>query len=139
MRPPRPVAVPAIRGVVARGDRRGTELGFPTANLALGDGDEPGDGVYSGTVQLAGGGTWAAAVSIGRRSTFYGRDGVRLLEAHLLDFDGSLYGQVITVELHHLLRLQRRFDGAGALVEQLRRDVEEVRRLVRPAGRRSAG
>jgi FAD synthase len=111
-----------VNGTVEHGDERGRELGFPTANLAI-SGGFARDGVWAGSVTLACGDTYAAAVSVGRRTTFYGRGGVRLLEAHLLGFSGDLYGQRISVDLRHLLRLQRRFGDAGALIEQLDRDV----------------
>ncbi|NQX25894.1 hypothetical protein HQQ81_00830 [Microbacteriaceae bacterium VKM Ac-2854] len=114
-------------GVVVPGDQRGRLLGFPTANLPMDD-SSLADGVYAGTVYDETTGTeHVAAVSIGRRTSFYGRDGERLLEAHLLDFDGSLYGHTIVVELSAKLRPQRRYRGAEALVEQLVRDVEATR------------
>jgi riboflavin kinase/FMN adenylyltransferase len=115
-----------VSGTVQHGDERGRELGFPTANLAL-DGAAARDGVWAGTVTLEGGQAYAAAVSVGRRTTFYGRHGVRLLEAHLLDFSGDLYGQRISVELRHLVRPQRRFSDIGALAEQIDRDVADAR------------
>ncbi|QHC67919.1 hypothetical protein GSU68_15995 [Rathayibacter sp. VKM Ac-2759] len=116
-----------ITGVVVPGDQRGRLLGFPTANLPLADGGVS-DGVYAGTViDATDGSEHLAAVSVGRRASFYGRDGVRLLEAHLLDFAGDLYGHSITVELHAKLRPQRRYRGAEALVEQLGRDVAATR------------
>jgi hypothetical protein len=114
-------------GVVVPGDQRGRLLGFPTANLPMDD-SSLADGVYAGTVYDETDGTeHVAAVSIGRRTSFYGRDGERLLEAHLLDFSGSLYGHSIVVELSAKLRPQRRYRGAEALVEQLVRDVEATR------------
>ncbi|WP_082498901.1 MULTISPECIES: riboflavin kinase [unclassified Rathayibacter] len=116
-----------ISGVVVPGDQRGRLLGFPTANLPLPDGGVS-DGVYAGTViDAADGSEHLAAVSVGRRTSFYGRDGVRLLEAHLLDFAGDLYGHSLRVELHVKLRPQRRYRGAEALVEQLVRDVAATR------------
>ncbi|MBO3089613.1 riboflavin kinase [Cellulomonas dongxiuzhuiae] len=131
---------PVVRGVVARGDQRGRLLGFPTANLAVPGLDVP-DSVWSGTVRVVRegvSGRYVAAVSIGRRPTYYGRHGVRLLEAHLLDFSGDLYGEVIEVRLLHLLRLQRRFPTSEALQEQLHLDVRGVRAqaadLARQAG-----
>lgn len=118
---------PEVEGVVVRGDGRGRELGFPTANL-----DVPGalllppDGVFAG---------WArdhrAAISIGTNPHF---DGVeRRVEAHLLDFDGDLYGQRLVVELWAPLREQRRFDSLEDLVAAIGDDVERVRAAVRPA------
>ncbi|MWV47654.1 hypothetical protein GRS96_00015 [Rathayibacter sp. VKM Ac-2803] len=128
----------AISGVVVPGDQRGRLLGFPTANLPLADGGVS-DGVYAGTViDATDGSEHLAAVSIGRRASFYGRDGVRLLEAHLLDFAGDLYGHAITVELHAKLRPQRRYRGAEALVEQLQRDVAATRTWAREESRPDA-
>jgi FAD synthase len=115
-----------VDGTVEHGDERGRELGFPTANLALEDGVAR-DGVWAGQVTLGCGQAYGAVISIGRRTTFYGRTGVRLLEAHLLDFSGDLYGQRISVDLRHLLRLQRRFTDAGALIGQIACDTDDAR------------
>jgi riboflavin kinase/FMN adenylyltransferase len=119
-----------ISGVVETGDQRGRTLGFPTANLAL-DGHRanvPADGVWAGWLRRESGTTHVAAISIGRRPTFYGREGIRLLEAHVLDFDGDLYGSLIEVGLCLRIRGQQAFESVGALVEQLHRDVSETRR-----------
>ena len=83
-----------VRGVVVEGDRRGRELGFPTANVALTpDTCLPADGIYAGRFRGADGVWRPAAISLGRRPTFYGDQERSLLEAYLLDFDGDLYGQ----------------------------------------------
>lgn len=115
-----------IEGVVEHGDARGRTLGFPTANIALTDrGIE--DGVWAARVRI-GSGTWAAAaVSVGRRRTFYAGEGPRLLEAHLLDFDGDLYGQTLLIELITQLREQQSFADVHVLAEQLHRDIEDTR------------
>ncbi|GAA0299019.1 riboflavin kinase [Kineococcus aurantiacus] len=125
-----------VTGVVERGDERGRTLGFPTANLSLpADVDparDPSDGVWAGVVQVHGDeDVFVAAVSIGTRPTFYRRDGVRLLEAHLLDFSGDLYGRRVSVHLFRRLRSQRRFDGPVELVTQLEVDVRAVRAWAR--------
>jgi riboflavin kinase / FMN adenylyltransferase len=129
----------SLAGIVEPGDRRGRELGFPTANIAVPEPMcVPGDGVYAGTVTVPGGGVFAAAVSIGRRPTFYEEGGLRLIEAFLLDFpgesadagDGDLYGARVTVSFHSRLRGQIRFTGHDAteqLIAQMARDVEAVR------------
>lgn len=120
--------MPVIEGIVEHGDARGRTLGFPTANIAL-SGTDAGldDGVWAARVQINSE-TWAvAAVSVGRRRTFYEGEGQRLLEAHLLDFDGDLYGQMLRIELVALLRDQRSFSGIDALIEQLHHDVAETR------------
>lgn len=117
---------PEVEGIVVRGDGRGRELGFPTANLDLPEGLlVPPDGVYAG---------WSrdrrAAVSIGTNPHF---DGVeRRVEAHLLDFDGDLYGQRLVVEVWDLLREQRRFGSLEELVEAIGADVEHTRAAARP-------
>jgi riboflavin kinase/FMN adenylyltransferase len=115
-----------VRGIVSQGDQRGRTLGFPTANLAIA-GLAVSDGVFSGWLQRADGELYAAAISIGGRPTFYGRGGVRLVEAHVLDFDGDLYGEVVAVGLEVRLRAQRRFDSIDELVAQLKTDVAETR------------
>ena len=122
-------AVLEVLGVVEHGDERGRLLGFPTANVAV---PEHGlrDGVWAGTVQVGpaeGGPVHVAAVSIGHRPTYYGKDGERLLEAHLLDFEGDLYDRTVLVRLHVRLRPQRAYAGSAALVDQLQLDVAATR------------
>jgi riboflavin kinase/FMN adenylyltransferase len=105
-------------------------LGYPTANIRPAEDEAlPEDGVYAGIVELSDGGAHPAAVSIGRRPQFYDEHGVRLVEAYLLDFDGDLYGQAITVRVGERVRGQMRFDSTEELVEQMGRDVEAVRSL----------
>jgi riboflavin kinase / FMN adenylyltransferase len=117
---------PEVEGIVVRGDGRGRELGFPTANLDVpADLLVPPDGVYAG---------WAggrrAAVSIGTNPHF---DGVeRRVEAHLLDFDADLYGERLVVELWSPIRDQRRFDSLDELVAAIGDDVERTRAATRP-------
>lgn len=120
----RPTVI-ATRGVVERGDQRGRTIGFPTANVAI-ETDDLLDGVWAGWVDVDGD-RHLAAVSIGSRPTFYGTVGYRLLEAHLLDFHGDLYGTEITVVLWHKLREQVRFGSVDELVAQLERDVARCR------------
>jgi riboflavin kinase / FMN adenylyltransferase len=118
---------PEVEGVVVRGDGRGRELGFSTANLDLPEGLlVPPDGVYAGWTRDR-----RAAVSIGTNPHF---DGVeRRVEAHLLDFDGDLYGDRLVVEMWSRLREQRRFDSLEELIAAIGGDVERVRTAVRPA------
>ncbi|WP_432513274.1 riboflavin kinase [Kineococcus sp. SYSU DK001] len=123
-------AVPAVevRGVVEHGDARGRLLGFPTANVTL-TGSGPADGVWAGTVQVDpahDGPVHVAAVSVGRRPTYYA-DGERLLEAHLLDVAVDLYDREVLVTLHRHLRPQLAFPGPAELVEQVQRDVAATR------------
>src|SRR5271165_7395473 len=98
-----------VEGIVVTGDRRGRKLGFPTANVRIGPEVELDDGVYAGVVELKDGSRHRAAVSVGRRPQYHAA-GERLVEAHLLDFDGDLYGQKIRVELGDLVRPQRVFE-----------------------------
>jgi riboflavin kinase/FMN adenylyltransferase len=124
-RPPRPYEV---RGTVETGDRRGRELGFPTANLAVPRRIcLPADGIYAGTFVGEDGVERVTAISLGRRPTFYEHADVSLLEAHVLDFDDDLYGQYVKVRFYERLRGEERFESAGALVEQIARDVEATR------------
>jgi riboflavin kinase/FMN adenylyltransferase len=116
-----------VDGTVVGGDRRGTELGFPTANLEL---DPallvPADGIYAGAV-----GDRRAAVSIGANVHFGGTE--RKIEAYLLDWSGDLYGDRLVVELWRRLRGQQSFGSEQELVDQIARDVEETRAATRPA------
>lgn len=115
-----------IEGVVVRGDGRGRTLGFPTANLDVPpELLVPPDGVYAGSTTGR-----RAAVSIGTNPHF---DGVeRRVEAHLLDFDGDLYGRRLVVEVWSGLRGQARFDSVDELVAAISADVERVRTAARP-------
>ena len=116
-----------VRGKGDRGDGRGRELGFPTANVRV---DRsvllPEDGVFAGWFERADGSVHAAPISLGTRPHFYD-DGDRLLEAYLLDFDGDLYGEPVRVRVVELLRPQQVFAGLDDLVEQLHRDVDAAR------------
>lgn len=127
-----PEAVVVISGVVETGDRRGRLLGFPTANLALGS-HPVSDGVWAGWLILQTGEQHLAAISVGCRPTFHGREGRRLLEAHVLDFSGDLYESVVKVGLCVRLRPQLTFASAEELVQQMRNDLLETRAW---AGRR---
>jgi FAD synthase len=113
-----------VRGTVEPGDQRGRELGFPTANIALGDqAGSVGDGVWAGWVGRADGSRVPAAISVGRRPTYYGADGYRLLEAHLLDFTGDLYGETLVVWLGSHLRDQQAYASAEDLITALKTDI----------------
>jgi riboflavin kinase/FMN adenylyltransferase len=129
-RPPRPHEV---RGVVETGDRRGRELGFPTANVAVSSRlCLPADGIYAGTYVTPDGVEHPTAISLGRRPTFYIDAELSLLEAHLLDFDGDLYGQPAKVRFVDWIRGEERFESVEALVEQIQRDVEQTRKILAP-------
>lgn len=111
-----------ITGRVVPGDQRGRLLGFPTANIAL-EGGEDIDGVWAGTVWLPSGVRYPAAVSIGRRSTFYAESTERLLEAHVIGYTGDLYGTELRVDLKAFLREQIPFRTAQELIDQMHGDV----------------
>ncbi|HEX5366333.1 MAG TPA: bifunctional riboflavin kinase/FAD synthetase [Acidimicrobiales bacterium] len=120
-----------VRGVVGRGDERGSELGFPTANVSVPEEILlPADGIYAGWLERADGSVHAAAVSVGRRPTFYSDAHASLLEAHLLDFDGDLYGERVKVRFVARLRDEVRYDAVEALVEQMARDCDDARRVL---------
>ena len=120
-----------VRGIVEDGDKRGRTLGFPTANVTVPEEILlPADGVYAGTYLRPDGTAHRTAVSIGRRPTFYAERGALLVEAHLLDFDDDLYGEVGAVQVHAWIRGQIRFPDADALIEQLHADIADCRRLL---------
>ena len=116
----------ALRGPVLHGEERGRTIGFPTINLGVAaDRALPPNGVYVTRVTLPDGRDYAAATNVGIRPTFEGTE--RRIEAHLLDFEGDLYGDVVTLEFRHRLRDERKFDGIEALVAQIQTDVEQTR------------
>jgi riboflavin kinase / FMN adenylyltransferase len=122
-----------VRGTVVEGDRRGRELGFPTANVAVPE--EiclPAGGIYAGTFTGTDGVARPAAISLGHRPTFYTDQAYLLLEAYLLDFNGDLYGQAASVGFVERIRAEERFDSVEALVAAMHRDVEAARRLLNP-------
>ncbi len=120
-----------LRAVVEHGDARGRELGFATANLRVDGGVLcPPAGVYAGSVRTPDGRWWCGAVSIGRRPQFYD-DGETLVEVHLVDFSGDLYGATIDVAFARRLRDQVRFDSVDDLIAQMGRDVAESREIFR--------
>ena len=118
-----------VEGPVVEGDKRGRQLGYPTANLALGeDVAIPCDGVYAGWLIRADGTRMPAAVSIGTNPTFGGT--VRRVEAYVLDRDDlELYGEVVGVEFADRLRDTLTFGGVEPLLEQMAKDVEQARQL----------
>ena len=118
----------AIEGVVQRGDARGRELGYPTANVELGDYLRPKYGIYAVRVTLEDGSEHPGVASLGVRPTFDPPE--ELLEAHLFDFDGDLYGRKIEVALHAFIREERKFDGVDALVAAMRNDEAAARKLL---------
>jgi riboflavin kinase/FMN adenylyltransferase len=121
-----------VDGVVVGGDKRGVDLGFPTANLETDPHMAyPARGVYAGRTRV--GESWfAAAINVGVNPTFGGDPEVTpvRVETYLLDFEGDLYGQTIRVEFHQRLRDEMRFASVEALIEQMGRDVEATRELI---------
>ncbi|WP_394288408.1 riboflavin kinase [Corynebacterium variabile] len=132
---------------VEHGDKRGRELGFPTANIAVtglspeqeadltgvwaGVAEDLGDGPDGAGTDPVGGETLTVTVSIGRRPTFYGPEGMFLLEAFVLDFPAghskNLYGRTLAVHLCERLRGQLAFDSVDALIECMDSDVARTR------------
>jgi riboflavin kinase/FMN adenylyltransferase len=118
----------AIEGVVQKGDQRGRELGYPTANLMLGDYQRPKYGIYAVRVTLEDGSEHPGVASLGVRPTF--EPAKELLEAHLFDFDGDLYGRKIEVALHAYIREEKRFDGIEPLIAYMKDDEAQARHLL---------
>jgi riboflavin kinase/FMN adenylyltransferase len=119
---------PGAFGTVVRGEARGRRLGFPTANLVPQPGALPPPGVYA-VEAIVDGTAYAGAANLGTRPTFGG--GGTLLEVHLLDFRGDLYGRELEVTFRRLLRPEQRFADADALRQQIARDVAAARALLR--------
>jgi riboflavin kinase/FMN adenylyltransferase len=115
-----------LRGVVSVGRRRGKTLGFPTANLDQVATLIPGDGVYA-VRAYQGEASWSGAANVGPNPTF--GEQARKVEVHLIGFDGDLYGQQLAVDFLARLRDTRPFADAAQLIEQLRRDVEQAKRV----------
>ncbi|HTK76407.1 MAG TPA: bifunctional riboflavin kinase/FAD synthetase [Gemmataceae bacterium] len=115
-----------LRGVVGTGARRGHLLGFPTANLDPSETLIPGDGVFAARA-VVDGKQWPAAVNIGPNPTF--GESVSKVEAHLIGFDGDLYGRTLALDFIARMRGLQKFAGPEALIEQLRHDVAEANRL----------
>ena len=119
----------SIRGVVEHGDKRGREIGYPTANLSIEHYLRPKYGIYAVTGRiLATGQELKGAANIGVRPQF--EPPKELLEPYFFDFSGDLYGQEIEVGFHHFLRGEAKFDSLDALVAQMEKDCEEAKRLL---------
>lgn len=123
-----------IRGPVIEGDQRGRTIGFPTANVPVPKHMAwPADAVYAGWYIRPDGTRHMAAINIGRRPTFYEHAEQSLLEAHVIDFDGDLYGEEARVQFECFLRSEQRFDGIDALAAQLKQDIERAREILADA------
>lgn len=117
-----------VRGTVVTGDQRGRTIGFATANVEIPNGMcLPSDGVYAGVYRRPDGSEHACAINLGRRPTFYVNAEHSLLEAHLLDFAGDLYGEDAAVTFVAFLRSEKQFAGIDELKTQLKLDVEHAR------------
>lgn len=121
-----------MTGRVIEGRRLGRTLGFPTVNLRPGRRVLPLTGVFAVVVKGVGDQPWPAVASLGTRPTVDGTE--PLLEAHLFDFSGDLYGRRVTVEFVARLRDELRFEDIGRLTEHMRRDAELARRILADAG-----
>jgi len=119
----------AVRGPVTHGDARGRTIGFPTANVPLGDHLEPARGVYAVTARMADGTLVPGVANIGRRPTV-AEGAISRVEAHLFDWSGDLYGQEIAVALHAFLRAERKFASFNELRGQIAADAAQARELL---------
>jgi riboflavin kinase/FMN adenylyltransferase len=120
-----------VEGVVVRGDQRGRQIGYPTANLRpVPHAAVPADGIYAGwLIPLAPSGERrAAAISVGTNPTFEGRQ--RRVEAYVLDFDGDLYGDRVGIDFTRRLRPMERYETVEQLLEQMAIDVRQTRELL---------
>jgi riboflavin kinase/FMN adenylyltransferase len=119
----------SIDGVVVKGNGWGREFGFPTANIHTPHNKLiPIDGIYAGRVEVDGK-SFNGAISIGTRPTVTDSD-QRVLEAHLLDFNGDLYGMIIRVHLHKYIRPQIKFSSKAALIEAIHHDIENIQEVL---------
>ncbi len=117
-----------LSGSVVHGDARGRDIGFPTANVAVEEELLPAAGVYAAWCCFDDG-QFPAAVNVGSVPTFR-TDGKVTVEAHILDWDGDLYGRRIKVEFVRRLRPERRFESVDSLVEEIHRDVARTREIL---------
>lgn len=120
-----------VRGLVSTGDKRGRELGFPTANVAVpGEILLPADGIYAGWFVRPDGSVLPTAINLGRRPTFYEQAHASLLEAHVLDFDGDLYGEHVAVRFVARLHGEVRYDSVEELIAGIQRDCDDAREIL---------
>lgn len=117
----------SLEGQIQRGDQRGRTLGFPTANMDLGDLVRPAFGVYVVRARLGNNAYWGVA-NIGLRPTVGGNK--ELLEFHLFDLQEDLYDQTWTVELHHFLRSEKSFADLSLLQAQIQSDIEAAKKFL---------
>ncbi len=119
----------AVRGEVQHGDKRGREIGFPTANMEMGSYLRPRYGIYAVTARVLGeAGELKGAANMGVRPHF--DPPIELLEPHFFDFSGYLYGREVEVEFRHFLRGEAKFESLDALMEQIGKDCDKARELL---------
>lgn len=119
-----------IHGEVIKGDQRGRELGYPTANLKLGETVHPAYGIYAAFVQITDEEDWhLSAVNVGIRPMF--EVPVAQVEAHILDFDRDIYGKILRVKLIERLRSEAKFDSLDALIAQMDKDCAKARKVLK--------
>ncbi len=119
-----------IRGTVVKGDGRGRALGYPTANIVVGTDFDAADGVYAALVEIEGERRYGAMANLGVKPTFSG-GGKRILELHLFDFNGDLYGRELTAELRDFIRPEQRFASPEALRTQIAKDEETIKNILK--------
>ena len=120
-----------VRGTIVRGDGRARDLGAPTANIEFAPGIcLPADGIYAGWHERPGGEVYPAAISLGRRPTFYGPKGALVLESHLLDYDADIYGEPAKVRFSTRLRGQQQYPDIDDLRKQMAADLDDARRAL---------
>lgn len=120
------------RGVVVDGDKRGSQIGFPTANIEVpNEMILPLDGVYAGHCTRSDGSRYRCAINLGHRPTFIEHSDHSILEAHLIDFTGNLYGEKLRVTFEHFLRSEQKFENLDALKNQLGTDIAQARSVMR--------
>jgi riboflavin kinase/FMN adenylyltransferase len=127
----------SVLGTVVKGDHRGHDIGYPTANLDPHNEVLPPDGVYAAHV-LIDRGRFGGAVNIGYRPTFADRPRQHLLEVHIFDFDRDIYGQDVEVEFLQKLRDEQKFDSAESLRAQISADERAARKILSQPDSRSA-
>lgn len=116
----------SVQAIVQHGDKRGRTIGFPTANLSLGEHVEPKCGVYAVKIALPDGQIRMGVANVGYRPTFTQESECRL-EVHLFDFDQDIYGQELKVWLHAFIRAEKRFSGLDELKEQIVKDASDAK------------
>lgn len=117
-----------VEGTIIHGEKRGRDLGFPTANMALSANNNLRAGIYAASVIRQDGSVHKGAASFGRRPTF--DNGAPLLETHLFDFSGNLYDETVRIIFHAWIRAEEKFDTIDALVTQMTADCEKAREVL---------